>query len=424
MKMMKRWMALFIALCMMATLLVACGTTEETPAPAETQAQTQAAAQETQAAPAETQAASTVNEYGYNVTWEDMAELNFLCISSGSGVVGLPEVEAAINEITEEEINAHVTMEVVEMGSYIQQVSLKLSAQEKVDVMLTFPAGPASYVALQNSGQIMDITDLLDTYAPRAKSYVSDLIGATSVDGRNYAIPIYRNVASGVYLMMRTDVLEDLGLVEKAKNISSFREIGEILEAVKNSEKWGYLSGLCSAQANGSVVINGVTLFGIDSFADSVEYDAVVNDILVVKADGSDPTIEIVDNTQAFRDIIELGHEWYKNGYIYKDAATEKDSAFILIKNDKVFGALQAGELGFEAAAESSTGRDMTCVKIVDKVVSTSECNKFTWSIPSSSEPEAAAAFIELMYCTTMHASTTFLHGVLRVVTMLLMQMV
>ena len=111
----KKWMSLFLVVTMMVTLFAACGK-EEAPVAPETQTQTQAAATETQAS--ETQAAeqpaSTVNEYGYNVTWDDMAELNFLCISSGSGVVGLPEVEAAINEITEEEINAHVTMEVVE----------------------------------------------------------------------------------------------------------------------------------------------------------------------------------------------------------------------------------------------------------------------------------------------------------------------
>ncbi len=393
----RKLLAMALASVMVLGSLAACGKTEEAPAPAP--AETQAAPAETEAAPAETEATSTVNEYGYNVTWEDTAEVNFLLMCPGAIPPGLAEVEAAINEITETELDVHVNMEMVEMGNYIQQVSLKLSAQEKVDVMLTFPAGPAGYVALQNNKQIQDITDLLDTYAPTAKAYVADLIGATSVDGRNYALPIYRNVASGVYLTMRTDVLEDLGLVEKALNVSSFKEIGEILKAVKESEKWGNLSGLSSAQGNGSVIYNGPTLFGLDSFADNADYDAIVNDILVVKADGSNPTIQIIDSLEEFRAIHEVADEWYANGYIYKDSATDKEAALQLIKSGKVFATLQAGELGFEASAESGAGMDMTVVKIADKAISTSECNKFTWAIPTSStEPEAAAAFLEALY--------------------------
>ena len=393
----RKLLSVALASVMVLGSLAACGKTEEAPAPAETQA---AAPAETQAAaPAETEEASTLNEYGYNVTWEDTEEVNFLLMCPGAVPSGLPEVEAAINEITEEELDVHINMEMVEMGNYIQQVSLKLSAQEKVDVMLTFPAGPAGYVALQNNGQIQDITDLLDEYAPTAKANVGELISATSVNGRNYAIPIDRNVVSGVYLTMRTDVLEDLGLVEKAQNVSSFKEIGEILQAVKDSEKWGYLAPLTAAQANGSVIINGVTFFGIDSFEDNAAYDAIVNDILVVKADGSDSTIKIADDLQEFRDIVTIGHEWFENGLIYADAATNTETGLGLIKMGKAFACLQAGELGFKASADAGAGMDMTCVKICDKAISTSECNKFTWAIPTSSTaPEAAAAFIEMLY--------------------------
>ncbi len=394
----RKLLALALASVMVIGSLAACGKTEE-PAPAPTETKAPAAAETQAPAPVETEEASTINEYGFNVTWEDTEDVNFLLMCPSAIPSGLPEVEAEINKITEEQLDVHINMEMVEMGNYIQQVSLKLSAQEKVDVMLTFPAGPAGYVALQNNGQIQDITDLLDTYAPTAKSYVSDIISATSVNGRNYAIPIYRNVSSGVYFTMRTDVLEDLGLLEKAQNVSSFKEVGEILQAVEDSEKWGYLAPLAASQANGSVIINGVTLFDLENFENNAVYDAIINDILVVKADGSDPTVKIVDDLPEFRAIVKEGHEWFENDLIYADAAITTEAGLPLIRMDKVFAVLQAGELGFKASADAGAGMDMTVVKISDKAVSTSECNKFTWAIPTSATaPEAAAAFIELMY--------------------------
>ena len=47
---------------------------------------------------------------------------------------GLQDVEDAINEITENEINVHVNLEMVETGSYAQQVSLRMASSEPMDL--------------------------------------------------------------------------------------------------------------------------------------------------------------------------------------------------------------------------------------------------------------------------------------------------
>ncbi len=49
-----------------------------------------------------------------------MAEITVAYLSMGALPPGLADVEEAINEITEKEINTHVTLEVIESGNYAQ----------------------------------------------------------------------------------------------------------------------------------------------------------------------------------------------------------------------------------------------------------------------------------------------------------------
>lgn len=75
---------------------------------------------------------------------EDMAEIKMVYMPLGSMPKGLQEVEDAINEITEAEINTHVDIEMIESGSYDQQIGLMMSSGEKLDLMLTLPIGSSS----------------------------------------------------------------------------------------------------------------------------------------------------------------------------------------------------------------------------------------------------------------------------------------
>ena len=121
-------------------------------------------------------------------------------------------MEAAINEITEAEINTHVKLEVIEAGSYEQQVGLKSSSGEKVDLLLTFPAGSASFNNMTSQHQLMDISGYLEEFGQGVLDTAGELVSATSQGDAVYGVTTYRSLLSGVYIVMRTDVLESLGL--------------------------------------------------------------------------------------------------------------------------------------------------------------------------------------------------------------------
>ena len=99
----------------------------------------------------------------------------------------------------------------------------------------------------------------------------------------------YRSLVTSVYIVMRTDVLEDLGLLEDAQNIQSLADYDKILEAVSTSEKWSTLSGIVPSDAAGTCLGLGGFYLATDSFADATCYDQLgdLNKRGVVLKDGS-----------------------------------------------------------------------------------------------------------------------------------------
>lgn len=343
--------------------------------------------------------ASSTGAAAYNVDWEDTAEINVVLIAPGAVPPGLQEVEDAINEITEAEIDTHVNLEMLEMGNYIQQLSLKLSSSEQVDLVMSFPGGSVTFNAMQTQGQLMDITQLLAEYGQPVLDTVGQYIKATTINGKIYGVPVYRNYSSSIYAVMRTDVLEDLGLEEQAQNIKCLKDLEAILEAVKTSEKWGYLAGLSPAAGNGTIAFNGGAILGIDS-AQHLLFDTLgASDLIMVDPTGQDTTVKLTPATPEYKELYEYVHEWYEKGYIYMDSATATDTGIDLVKADKGLGMLMNGELGMEASTAQMCQMPMTCVPLVTLPISTRTCTGFTWVVPNSAKyPEAAVTFLSMMY--------------------------
>lgn len=117
----------------------------------------------------------TAENSAYAVDWEDMAEITVLYMSMSSLPDGVSEVEAAINAIMEEEINTHVTLQMVEGGNYDQQVSLMLAGGEPVDLMLTSPFGASTYRSMVSQKPVIRYQRLAGCLWTSYKKAVGDL---------------------------------------------------------------------------------------------------------------------------------------------------------------------------------------------------------------------------------------------------------
>ena len=336
-----------------------------------------------------------------SVDWDDMAEIRVLYPSLGPIPSGLQEVEDAINEITEKKINTHVKLEMVEVGNSAQQVGLIMSASEPIDLMLSLPSGPASFTALKAQNQLSDITELLDEYGTDIKDILGEKLKGTSVDKKVYAVTGNRTYVISTYIMMRTDVLEDLGLLEKARNMTTLAEYDEILSEVKKSEKWGHLAGIVSSDGQGTVLGIEPGFLGENNFSDMDFYDSLgdTGSLVFVDGDGNDTTVKGLFGSDEYANVYEIMRDWNEKGYIYSDILTNNEMAEQLVKSNVAFSYIGNCEAGVETLKSTDCGMPMTCVKLKSYPIRTGSLTKFVWTVPGSAkEPEAAVAFLNLMF--------------------------
>lgn len=389
--------ALLMAACLV-TSMAACGNSEGSQAPA---AGDSGAAGESSAADTGSEADGGDAAGEDAMADEDMAEITMTYLSMGPIPTDLKLVEDELNKITEAEINVHVTLDMLEPANFAQQVNLKMSSAEAFDLLCTMPSGTASFNNMASQNQLMDITDLLDEYGQDILSTVGEMMKSTTVNGKIYGVPTWRSLVTSTYVVMRTDVLEDLGLLEKAQNMTTLTEYEEILQAVKESDKWNYLAGMAASDLVGTVLPMGGCYMGEDSFADYTCYDQLgdTNKMIAINPDGNDPTVVNNFKTEEYHKMFEVMQDWYEKGYVYGDVTTQTDKAGEMVKSNAVFSFFSQSEIGVEQARLTECGMPMTCVKMVTMPISTSTCTKFVWAVPTTSnEPEAAVRMLNMMY--------------------------
>lgn len=130
----------------------------------------------------------------------------------------------------EETLNIRVNWEwSTNTEQYAQKVNIAITSDDIPDVM---QVSASQMKMMYDNGQIMDITDVMDTYlAPYTEEVLNSDGGiamqAATFDGRLYAIPkIGSPLMTAKVLWVRTDWLENLGL-ELPETVEDMRNIAE-----------------------------------------------------------------------------------------------------------------------------------------------------------------------------------------------------
>ena len=201
----RRMLSMAMAGIMGLSLLAGCGNSSGTGSSSQdtqSSAETEAAAADTSSAASDT---GTSQAEGDSEVLEDIAEITMVYMPMGAIPSGLQEVEDAINEITENEINVHVDIQMIESGNYDQQISLMMSSSEKVDLMLTLPIGSSSYNNMANQKQFMDISGLLEEYGQDVLSTVGNHGNTGQLFDRYFFLMCDRVIIVGKYIKMIPD---------------------------------------------------------------------------------------------------------------------------------------------------------------------------------------------------------------------------
>lgn len=330
----------------------------------------------------------------------EMSEITVILRTLGTVDEAASEaVEAAVNEITQREINVAVDLMWIDSAKYETQVPMMITGNEKMDLMMYTPNPSTTYNTLMAQRQIMDITDILNEYGPEIKATLGDeLFKATSRDGRIYGVGNYGPLTFKGMLMVRRDLADAAGVTEKIENASTWTEIKEALKAI--SDQSG--QGLVNVDLNGSVLMPTPVLLAGENFSDGYVYDNLGDSSNMFMANKKSGKVECLYFNDDVREVLKRTYDWYQEGIVYKDAALSKDFGATLLKNGVGCGLITTTEVGGEQATAATTGYDMIVLNPVDEsapMITTGSLTKFGFCVPVTAlEPEAAMKFLNLLY--------------------------
>ncbi len=408
MKKLKSLLALLLVAALCLTLLAACSKKDDAPAntPAETPEEPEQP-DETPEEPEEPEESEEPDEP------EEIEEITMSVFDLGGIGPYKDKVEAAINEISEAEIGVHVTFEYWDAGSYVTQIGLAMAGGTPLDIVALIPIGGASLSTLYANGQLMDISSYLaQDYASDMMDIVSDYISVYTFEGSIYGVPTYRIYAANQYLIMRKDILEELGKVEYAENMTNWQEFADLLYEVRDNydDIWPLVGGTDHDVLTSTVVLFPELTTG-GSFDTNVLYDRLGDTLNILWTD-SEGNVGLNYLQPAYIDVEKNMAEWMAEGLIYPDTAINIEAQDTLMKQGIDFANYQGSEVGVEIAKQASTGHELVCRQVAPAMVTTAQLNVWGMGVPVIAEnPEAAVKFMNLLY-SNQQIMNTLVYGV------------
>ena len=217
----KRTLALLLSLLLCLAALTACGNTEQgaTPPASDTSQGDQSA----DAPDGEVDDESDVD------TDEMKTIVVELFRTTTTDTATEERLTAAMNEITEELINVHVDLNFNSPTDIATKVSVGIPAGDQMDLMCFNPVGGCTLGTLVAQNQVIDMTAYLEEYAPQTLELLEDYLPATTFDGQIMGVTNLRQLNESFWLTMNADVLEELGLTEKAEACDDWTTYAEIM---------------------------------------------------------------------------------------------------------------------------------------------------------------------------------------------------
>lgn len=283
-------------------------------------------------------------------------------------------INEELSKITQEKLGFDV--EIV-YGYDANKITLALASNEQMDLGFD---DSSNFVARVRQGVYTDITDLLQTQTPELYNTIPEVLWkGSSVDGRNYAVPTYKEVAERWTVMVDRQVIEENNI--DISQIKELKDVEPILEALKNyPDKSGF-----EILSNNQIHMKLALKYNYDDICDW----------FVIDKNNPEEIVHFME-TEEYREFVYLMRDWYEKGYIAQDIATRTDyNAYHNSGNTGMFYSSYTpyGEKHFNDLYNG----DFVVIPVSDTVVSRTSTMGSLWGIYSKSEHvEESLAFLEL----------------------------
>lgn len=300
------------------------------------------------------------------------------------------KISEAASKITEEKFNTKVELTRVGFGSYDQQVNLTLASSEKLDLMYEYCGNVTSAIS---SGQIVPITDYLDSYGSDMKSQISDSDWkCVTFNGDIYGVPANKEKATGWGFAMNKEMADATGI--DYRSIKTEEELEPLLEKVK--EMYPDVYPIVSNNGSASLMTDQDDLGGDIGSLES--------------ASGDNTTVINYYGTDEYMNEMKLRYDWAQKGLIMPDASTSTENANSLIGAGKGFGRFTNTKPGIEKEMEKEVGKEVVVLEMVKPYTTTTRVD-IVWYVPHNSEkPERAVQVLNEIY-TNPDLANLFING-------------
>ena len=301
-------------------------------------------------------------------------------------------VAAKASEITMEKFNTKIELVRLGYGSFVNEVNLMLSSGEKLDLI---PSFGMSAMTAANTGQIMELTDLIKNYGQG----ISDMItegewACVTFGGGIYAVPNNKEKAQGFGVVMRKDMLEAVDF--DLSTIKTEKDLEPLFAAIKEA----YPNTYPLVSDNGQL---GYHMIERDEVGG--DYGVIINS---TKADS--PAVVDYYESQEYQDMVKLHYDWAQKGYFMPDAANNTQNAYDLIAADKGFAYYTNTKPGIEAEWGRKVGKDMVVLEMVPPFKTTSGVSNQWFIAHQSEQPDKAMQVLNEIY-TNPQLSDLLING-------------
>ena len=244
-----------------------------------------------------------------------------LAMPSVYDMTDTPEVQDAINAITEEKYGISFELLFVPIGNWTQQSNLLLTGDE-VDITAIFGTPLSVFV---KNGQIIKLDDYYAGASEEFKAVWSpEEMAGTSINGEMYAVPNMRNFGNYFGLNIDAEVAAEMGIVDGQK--LTMEDVDALLGKIHEA----YPDRYALAPQGTDCLINQ---WAWDGLGDEV-YIGVLPDC------GQTTEVQNLFETESFLTFAHWAEKWYNDGYIMADILSNTESWQTMIANKKAVTAI------------------------------------------------------------------------------------
>ncbi len=289
----------------------------------------------------------------------------------------IKKVQDAVNDYIADKLDVQVEITEYAIGEYADKCNLSL-ANKEIDMLWT-----ASWIAsvdcasLIQSNAAYDISDLLEESTVYGTMPAS-VWESSEFGGKNYFIPVYKEVAEGYDLMFRKDLVDKYDW-----DLDSVTELADIEPMLKDCLEEDTVTAPLLCQSSYLFY-----KFFLDQYDWVTGYD-------MIGVDKETGEVVNVVQTDEYRDFCMLMSDWAEKGYILEGDATNSNPSNALMS--QYWGISWWTDVPNNAEANTRYGQEVEMVHLTDNWISSNTSLGSAYAISATVSEETAQACIDFL---------------------------